>query len=134
MEDSQVVVFSHHADDPNVGLALNEDRGRYKMFLNDTGLFVTLALWAIVGFGVIALLSSATVETDNAMIAWLGLRLDILYIIFLIIGFFGIFYFYWKKPWDYLNEVIDATETVYEKSAKGITLSAPLHSRRCSPG
>ena len=45
MEDSQVVVFSHHADDPNVGLALNEDRGRYKMFLNDTGLFVTLAFW-----------------------------------------------------------------------------------------
>ena len=90
-------------------------------------LFVTLVLWAIVGFGVIALLSSATVETDNAMLAWLGLRLDILYIIFLIIGFFGIFCFHWKKPWDYLNEVIDATETVYEKSAKGITLSAPLH-------
>lgn len=45
MEDSQVVVFSHHADDPNVGLALNKDRGRYKMFLNDTGLFVTLAFW-----------------------------------------------------------------------------------------
>ena len=45
MEDSQVVVVSHHADDPNVGLALNEDRGRYKMFLNDTGLFVTLAFW-----------------------------------------------------------------------------------------
>lgn len=45
MEDSQVVVFSHHADDPNVGLALNEDRGRYKMFLNDTGLFVTQAFW-----------------------------------------------------------------------------------------
>lgn len=90
-------------------------------------LFVTLVLWAIVGFGVIALLSSATVETDNAMLAWLGLRLDILYIIFLIIGFFGIFYFYWKKPWDYLNEVIDATETIYEKSAKGIKLSPPLH-------
>lgn len=90
-------------------------------------LFITLALWASVGFGVIALLSTATVETDNAMIAWLSLRLDILYIIFLIIGFFGIFYFYWKKPWKYLNEVVDATETVYEKSAKGITLSAPLH-------
>ena len=45
MEDSQVVVFSHHADDPNVGLSLHEDMGRYKMFLNDTGLFVTLAFW-----------------------------------------------------------------------------------------
>lgn len=45
MEDSQVVVFSHHADDPNVGLSLHEDMSRYKMFLNDTGLFVTLAFW-----------------------------------------------------------------------------------------
>lgn len=90
-------------------------------------LFVTLTLWAGVGFGVIALLSTATVETNNAIIAWIGLRLDILYIIFLILGFFGIFYYYWKRPWNYLNEVVDATETVYEKSAKGITLSAPLH-------
>jgi two-component system sensor histidine kinase VanS len=90
-------------------------------------LFVTLALWAIIGFVVIALLSTWTVETDNAVIAWIGLRLDIIYIIFLIIGFFAISYIYWKKPWGYLREVIDATETIYEKSAKGITLSAPLH-------
>lgn len=45
MEDSQVVMVSHHADDPNVGLSLNEDLGKYKMFLNDTGLFITLAFW-----------------------------------------------------------------------------------------
>ena len=90
-------------------------------------LFVTLSLWAVVGFAVIALLGTVTDEADNAVIVWLGSRLDLLYIMFLIIGFFGIFYFYWKKPWNYLNEVIDATETVYDKSAKGITLSAPLH-------
>ena len=45
MEDSKVVLFSHHAGDPNVGLSLHEDMGRYKMFLNDTGLFITLAFW-----------------------------------------------------------------------------------------
>lgn len=45
MEDSRVVLFSHHADDPNVGLSLHEDMGKYKMFLNDTGLFITLAFW-----------------------------------------------------------------------------------------
>lgn len=45
MEDSKVVVFSHHVDDPNVGLSLHEDTGKYKMFLNDTGLFITLAFW-----------------------------------------------------------------------------------------
>ena len=43
MEDSQVVLFSHHANDPNVGMSLHEDSSQYKMFMNDTGLFITLA-------------------------------------------------------------------------------------------
>ncbi len=90
-------------------------------------LFVTLALWAVVGFVVLLLLGTVKDESNNAVIIWLGSRLDILYSAFLIIGFFAIFYFYWKKPWKYLNEVVDATEIVYEKSAKGIALSAPLH-------
>lgn len=90
-------------------------------------LFVTLALWAVVGFVVLLLLGTVKDESNNAVIIWLGSRLDILYIAFLIIGFFAIFYSYWKKPWNYLYEVVDATETVYEKSAKGIALSAPLH-------
>lgn len=90
-------------------------------------LFATLVLWAVVGFIVFMLFGTVKDESNNPVIVWLGSRLDLLYIMFLIIGFFSIFYFYWKKPWDYLNEVIDATETVYEKSAKGITLSAPLH-------
>lgn len=45
MEDSQVVLFSRHANDPNVGLSLHEDSSQYKMFMNDTGLFITLAFW-----------------------------------------------------------------------------------------
>ncbi|MBP3472595.1 MAG: ATP-binding protein [Paraprevotella sp.] len=43
MEDSQVVLLSHHANDPHVGLSLHADSSQYKMFLNDTGLFITLA-------------------------------------------------------------------------------------------
>ena len=43
MEDSQVVMIAHHSNDPNVGLLLHEDSDRYKMYLNDTGLFITLA-------------------------------------------------------------------------------------------
>ena len=45
MEDSKVVLFSRHANDPSVGLALHEDMDQYKMFVCDTGLFVTLAFW-----------------------------------------------------------------------------------------
>lgn len=70
MRESMTVNFAYHSDDPNVGLALNrrtsERRGQacldypergggnakrncdvnqYKMFVGDTGLFVTLAFW-----------------------------------------------------------------------------------------
>lgn len=45
MEDSMTVNVSHHANDPSVGLALHADYGKYKMYLGDTGLFITLAFW-----------------------------------------------------------------------------------------
>ena len=43
MEDSMVVNFSYHANDPSVGLSQHTNPGRYKMFIGDTGLFTTLA-------------------------------------------------------------------------------------------
>jgi predicted AAA+ superfamily ATPase len=45
LEESQTVIFQYHSNDPNVGLSLTKDRSRYKIFLCDTGLFVTLAFW-----------------------------------------------------------------------------------------
>lgn len=45
MEDSMTVNISHHANDPNVGLPLHADYDRFKMYLSDTGLFITLAFW-----------------------------------------------------------------------------------------
>ena len=45
MEDSLTVNFAHHANDPNVGLPMHADYSQYKMFLADTGLFITLAFW-----------------------------------------------------------------------------------------
>ncbi|MCF0205822.1 MAG: ATP-binding protein [Bacteroidales bacterium] len=43
LESSKTVSIAYHADDPNVGFALNKDFYKYKLFLADTGLFVTLA-------------------------------------------------------------------------------------------
>lgn len=45
LEDSLTVNISHHANDPNVGLALHADYDQYKMYVGDTGLFITLAFW-----------------------------------------------------------------------------------------
>ena len=42
MLDSMTIQIAYHADDPGVGLALNKNPYKYKLFLTDTGLFVTL--------------------------------------------------------------------------------------------
>lgn len=43
MSDSMTVNFANHSNDPSVGLALHADYNNFKMYLADTGLFVTLA-------------------------------------------------------------------------------------------
>ena len=43
MLDSMAVSGAYHADDPGVGLALHKNPDKFKLFLADTGLFVTLA-------------------------------------------------------------------------------------------
>lgn len=43
LEDSGTVLISHHTNDPNSGMAQHKDLSKFKLFLADTGLFVTLA-------------------------------------------------------------------------------------------
>lgn len=45
LQDSKTVNFAYHANDPNVGLPLNSNFDKYKLFIGDTGLFITLAFW-----------------------------------------------------------------------------------------
>lgn len=45
LEDSKTINISYHANDPNVGMELTRDISRYKLFVADTGLFVTMAYW-----------------------------------------------------------------------------------------
>ena len=40
---SYTVNIAYHANNPGVGMALEKDAGRYKLFTADTGIFVTLA-------------------------------------------------------------------------------------------
>ncbi|MGN0245543.1 MAG: ATP-binding protein, partial [Lachnospiraceae bacterium] len=43
MLSSYTVNIAYHANNPGVGMALEKDAGRYKLFTSDVGLFVTLA-------------------------------------------------------------------------------------------
>lgn len=43
MLSSFTVNIAHHANNPGVGMSLEKDAGRYKLFSSDVGLFITLA-------------------------------------------------------------------------------------------
>ena len=43
MLSSFTINIAYHANNPNVGMALEKDTNRYKLFLSDVGLFITLA-------------------------------------------------------------------------------------------
>jgi hypothetical protein len=43
MSDSMTTNVAYHSNDPNVGLALSKDNDRFKMYVSDIGLFITLA-------------------------------------------------------------------------------------------
>ena len=45
LEDSKTVNMCYHVDDPQVGMGLSKNIDRFKMFVGDTGLFITLAFW-----------------------------------------------------------------------------------------
>lgn len=45
LEESKTVNISYHCDDPNIGMPLTQNTDKFKMFVCDTGLFVTLCFW-----------------------------------------------------------------------------------------
>lgn len=89
-------------------------------------LFTILFFYVISGFIITMLLQYVFLRIENPVIKWLYWRADIIYILYLIIGLVCIFSYYWKKPWNYLQEVINATQTVYEQNNATVALSEPL--------
>ena len=89
-------------------------------------LYLSLLVYTVVGYGLTLILDYIFSKFDNGIFAWLYWRLDLLFILYLMLGFICIFNYYWKKPWDYLDEVIDATQTVYEQNNHTVSLSEPL--------
>lgn len=89
-------------------------------------LYAALAIYAAAGFLAVVFLGNTLPISENPVLSWLCLRLDMIYIFCLAVGFICIFRHYWKKPWGYLDEVVSATKTVYEQNDQAIALSEPL--------
>ena len=88
--------------------------------------YTHLLVYTVVGYGLTLILDFIFSKYDIGIFAWLYWRLDLLFILYLMLGFICIFNYYWTKPWGYLDEVIDATQTVYEQNNHTVSLSEPL--------
>lgn len=88
--------------------------------------YITSTMYIMIGFVLILFLEYIFTLSSNHIIVWLYWRMDALFICYLIIGLFCIFSYYWRKPWRYLNEIVEATQTIYEQNNHTIELSEPL--------
>lgn len=89
-------------------------------------LYITLVLYTLVGYILAILFDYGLSQFSNKFFSWLHLRIEVIYFLYLVVGFCCIFYHYWKKPWGYLQEVVNATKTVYQPNDSIIELSEPL--------
>lgn len=88
--------------------------------------FIIMLIYTLSGLIAMPLLEYIFSRFENQVFSWLYLRLDVIYFFYLVVGLACIFYHYWKKPWDYLDEVVTATQIVYEQNSQAVELSEPL--------
>lgn len=89
-------------------------------------LYIILILYTLIGYILAIIFDYGFSQFSNAFFPWLHLRIEVIYFLYLVVGFCCIFHYYWKKPWGYLQEVINATKTVYQPNDSTIELSEPL--------
>ena len=65
-------------------------------------------------------------ELIYRLAVWASLRSELFALAYFIFGYLFIFHYYWKKPFEYFQEVTDATKNLYDQNAGLITLSPPL--------
>ncbi len=87
---------------------------------------ITLVLYTLVGYILAILFDYEFSRFSNTFFTWLHLRIEVIYFLYLVVGFCCIFNHYWKKPWEYLQEVVNATKTLYQPNDSTIELSEPL--------
>lgn len=89
-------------------------------------LCITLIIYTVAGYLLAILFDYIFSRFSNTFFLRVHLRIEFIYFLYLVIGFFYIFYYYWKKPWAYLQEVMNAIKIVYQSNDKTIELSEPL--------
>ena len=96
---------------------------------------IILTICGYILFGIIAYVAALILFNAKAwqgdellyMVAiWFSMRSELFALLYLFLGCLIIFYYYWKKPFAYFQEVADGTKSVYASDDKLISLSPQL--------
>lgn len=87
---------------------------------------MTLLAYTIIGWFILIVLDFYGSKENIQWLDYILIRLDIIEISYIIIGYVFIFFLYWRKMNMYLNEVVKGIEIIYEKDDRTICLPKPL--------
>lgn len=65
-------------------------------------------------------------ELLSQIAAWIELHRELGALVYIVVGYGAILLYYWNKPFQYLHEVLNATENILQQRNELIELSAPL--------
>lgn len=89
-------------------------------------LIISIIGYTVAGFVILMIFQGLASIQGNAFVQWINARLDLICFFYLIIGWCSIFFHFWKKPWDYLENIVEATQTIYEQNDTMIHLPNEL--------
>ncbi len=89
-------------------------------------LIVSIVGYTILGFILIQILQFLIPATNREFTRWIINRLDVIYFLYLLIGWGVIYLCFWNKPWKYFGDIVNATQTIYEQNDRMIKLPDEL--------
>lgn len=88
---------------------------------------LTLITYSAVGWCVLTLLDFYGSKSSSLLLKNILLRIDIIGILYIIIGYIIIFLWYWNKMCGYLDQIVSGIEMIYKRDDTLIELSEPLN-------
>ncbi len=89
-------------------------------------LIISIIGYTVIGFAILMIFQGLVPIPGSEFTQWINNRLDLICFFYLIIGWCSIFFYFWNKTWEYLGNIVDATQTIYEQNDTMIHLPNEL--------
>lgn len=91
-------------------------------------MIIAAVLYAVIGIAAYLVIIRLLEQIDflGSFVNWVEVHRVFGFFVYIGIGYTAILFYFWKKPFGYLNEVLIATSAIYQQENKSINLSTPL--------